>query len=95
MGSGRDHSRLGKLLIDRVIPADIFLPLQTLSIKAFVLLDSSLLFWGLQQPETMPHLESEAQPQAESSTDTPQSLPFPPVTYSHILNCSYHDWLPK
>lgn len=72
-----------------------FLPLRLSSIKAFVSLDLSLIFWVLQQPTTMPHVESEAQPQAESSTDAPQSLPFPPVTYSHILNCSYHEWQPK
>ncbi|KAK0251386.1 hypothetical protein B0A54_09319 [Friedmanniomyces endolithicus] len=25
----------------------------------------------------------------------PTSLPFPPVTRAHILNCSYHSWHPK
>ncbi|KAB8237735.1 cell proliferation protein CDC123 [Aspergillus alliaceus] len=43
----------------------------------------------------MPHSETEVPPLAESSTDQPQSLPFPPVTYSHILHCSYHDWQPR
>ncbi|KAF7597309.1 hypothetical protein BBP40_006249 [Aspergillus hancockii] len=40
----------------------------------------------------MPHSESEVPPGAESSLDQPQTLPFPPVTHSHILNCSYHNW---
>ncbi|KAJ5139326.1 uncharacterized protein N7515_004174 [Penicillium bovifimosum] len=39
----------------------------------------------------MPLLESEPGP-AESSSDLPDRLPFPPTTYSHILHCSYHDW---
>ena len=30
-----------------------------------------------------------------SSSDQPTELPFPPVTKSHILNCSYHSWYPK
>lgn len=29
------------------------------------------------------------------SSDVPPRLPFPPVTKSHILNCSYHSWYPK
>lgn len=29
-----------------------------------------------------------------SSAPVPQRLPFPPVTYSHILHCSYHYWHP-
>ncbi|KAL2828220.1 D123-domain-containing protein [Aspergillus cavernicola] len=29
------------------------------------------------------------------STDQLQSLPFPPVTYSHILHCSYEHWQPR
>lgn len=33
------------------------------------------------------------QPQA-GPVDQLQGLPFPPVTYSHILHCSYHHWLP-
>ncbi|RMJ28679.1 cell division cycle protein [Aspergillus sp. HF37] len=33
------------------------------------------------------------QPQTDSA-DQPQGLPFPPVTHSHILHCSYHHWLP-
>lgn len=33
------------------------------------------------------------QPQA-GPADQPQGLPFPPVTHSHILHCSYHHWLP-
>ncbi|KAJ5092377.1 hypothetical protein NUU61_007247 [Penicillium alfredii] len=41
----------------------------------------------------MPFMESEAP--AESLTDMPDRLPFPPVTYSHILNCSYHEWHPR
>ncbi|KAE8354785.1 cell division cycle protein [Aspergillus coremiiformis] len=43
----------------------------------------------------MPHSETEVPPSAESSADQPQRLPFPPVTYSHILHCSYHDWQPR
>lgn len=43
----------------------------------------------------MPHIESEQQPSAESSNEQPlERLPFPPVTYSHILHCSYHHWQP-
>jgi hypothetical protein len=43
----------------------------------------------------MPHIESEQQPLAESSNEQPlERLPFPPVTYSHILHCSYHHWQP-
>ncbi|KAI9375876.1 cell division cycle protein [Aspergillus egyptiacus] len=40
----------------------------------------------------MPHIESDA---AGSSTETPQRLPFAPVTYSHILHCSYDYWQPR
>ncbi|KAK1149851.1 hypothetical protein N8T08_003407 [Aspergillus melleus] len=42
----------------------------------------------------MPHPESDVQPPADSSAEQEQltSLPFPPVTHSHILNCSYHNW---
>lgn len=29
---------------------------------------------------------------SSSLTDPPRGLPFPPVTKSHILNCSYHAW---
>ncbi|KAJ5936064.1 hypothetical protein N7454_005362, partial [Penicillium verhagenii] len=29
------------------------------------------------------------------SSDLPDRLPFPPITYSHILHCSYHDWHPR
>lgn len=43
----------------------------------------------------MPLIEAEGQPLMESSTDLPDRLPFPPVTYSHILHCSYHDWHPR
>ncbi|KAL4967356.1 cell proliferation protein CDC123 [Aspergillus stella-maris] len=32
---------------------------------------------------------------AGSSTESLQRLPFPPVTYSHILHCSYDYWQPK
>ncbi|KAJ5570210.1 uncharacterized protein N7459_009640 [Penicillium hispanicum] len=39
----------------------------------------------------MPLIESDA-PVASPSDDLPDHLPFPPVTYSHILHCSYHDW---
>jgi hypothetical protein len=31
----------------------------------------------------------------EFKEDLPTSLPFPPLTKSHILNCSYHSWHPK
>ncbi|KAL4884067.1 D123-domain-containing protein [Aspergillus karnatakaensis] len=40
----------------------------------------------------MPHLESDT---AEPATEQLQRLPFPPVTYSHILHCSYDYWQPK
>ncbi|KAI9934058.1 hypothetical protein ASPWEDRAFT_48661 [Aspergillus wentii DTO 134E9] len=44
----------------------------------------------------MPHIEPEEQPPAESSADQQlERLPFPPVTYSHILNCSFHSWQPR
>ncbi|KAJ5887673.1 Cell division cycle protein [Penicillium taxi] len=28
-------------------------------------------------------------------SDMPARLPFPPITYSHILHCSYHNWHPR
>lgn len=31
----------------------------------------------------------------EFKDDLPKSLPFPPLTKSHIINCSYHSWHPK
>ncbi|KAJ5107747.1 hypothetical protein N7456_004422 [Penicillium angulare] len=46
----------------------------------------------------MPLMDSDAVPleapvaEASSTTDLPDRLPFPPVTYSHVLHCSYHDW---
>ncbi|KAL4899638.1 cell division cycle protein [Aspergillus multicolor] len=40
----------------------------------------------------MPLIESDA---AGPSTEQLQRLPFPPVTYSHILHCSYDYWQPK
>ncbi|KAL4780003.1 cell division cycle protein [Aspergillus varians] len=40
----------------------------------------------------MPLIESD---EAGSSTEQLQRLPFPPVTYSHILHCSYDYWQPK
>ncbi|OJJ04706.1 hypothetical protein ASPVEDRAFT_136931 [Aspergillus versicolor CBS 583.65] len=39
----------------------------------------------------MPLIESDA----AGSSEQPQRLPFPPVTYSHILHCSYDYWQPK
>ncbi|KAH8695095.1 cell cycle control protein Cdc123 [Talaromyces proteolyticus] len=41
----------------------------------------------------MPHVESEPIEAAESSGGLAR-LPFPPVTRSHILHCSYHYWHP-
>lgn len=41
---------------------------------------------------SMPLMEDD-QLQADSA-DQP-GLPFPPVTCSHILNCSYHNWYPR
>jgi hypothetical protein len=43
----------------------------------------------------MPMMDPEAPPMQSSSNDLPDRLPFPPVTYSHILHCSYHDWHPR
>ncbi|OJJ69126.1 hypothetical protein ASPBRDRAFT_131995 [Aspergillus brasiliensis CBS 101740] len=44
----------------------------------------------------MPHIDSEAPaPAAEAPTEQLTRLPFPPVTYSHILHCSYHHWQPR
>ncbi|KAH3094995.1 hypothetical protein KXW28_000196 [Aspergillus fumigatus] len=43
----------------------------------------------------MPLLDPNTQTLAESSAAQPQRLPFPPVTYSHILHCSYHQWQPR
>ncbi|KAL5339696.1 cell division cycle protein [Aspergillus crustosus] len=40
----------------------------------------------------MPHLESDT---SGPPTEQLQRLPFPPVTYSHILHCSYDYWQPK
>ncbi|KAJ5203916.1 uncharacterized protein N7498_004795 [Penicillium cinerascens] len=37
-------------------------------------------------------MDSEAPPAESSANNLPDRLPFPPVTYSHILHCSYHDW---
>jgi hypothetical protein len=31
----------------------------------------------------------------EEGSTTPRTLPFPPLTASHILNCSFHSWYPK
>ncbi|KAL2217092.1 cell cycle control protein Cdc123 [Thermoascus aurantiacus ATCC 26904] len=41
----------------------------------------------------MPHAEPEPAA-ADQPQPQPQRLPFPPVTYSHILHCSYHYWHP-
>ncbi|OQE21782.1 hypothetical protein PENSTE_c011G06012 [Penicillium steckii] len=43
----------------------------------------------------MPLMESQSAPVESSSSDLPDRLPFPPITYSHILHCSYHDWHPR
>ncbi|KAJ5109863.1 hypothetical protein N7532_002508 [Penicillium argentinense] len=43
----------------------------------------------------MPMMESESALVESPSIDLPDRLPFPPVTYSHILHCSYHDWHPR
>ncbi|PLB37308.1 cell proliferation protein CDC123 [Aspergillus candidus] len=43
----------------------------------------------------MPLIQSEEQPQAGSVSELPDRLPFPPITYSHILNCSYQNWHPR
>ncbi|USW53440.1 Putative Cell division cycle protein [Septoria linicola] len=40
----------------------------------------------------MPHIMDGSQGESD---DAPTTLPFPPVTKSHILNCSYHSWHPK
>ncbi|KAL2844666.1 cell division cycle protein [Aspergillus pseudodeflectus] len=40
----------------------------------------------------MPLIESD---EAGASTEQLQRLPFPPVTYSHILHCSYDYWQPR
>ena len=37
----------------------------------------------------------EASPSLERSNEPLLELPFPPVTKSHILNCSYHSWYPR
>lgn len=43
-------------------------------------------------PANMPAiLEQDADPQSSR----PATLPFPPVTKSHILHCSYHYWHPR
>ncbi|CAI7622049.1 hypothetical protein N7533_013084 [Penicillium manginii] len=43
----------------------------------------------------MPLMESEGVPIESTSNGLPDRLPFPPITYSHILHCSYHDWHPR
>ncbi|PWY72346.1 D123-domain-containing protein [Aspergillus heteromorphus CBS 117.55] len=44
----------------------------------------------------MPSIEAEAPaPAADTPVEELTRLPFPPVTYSHILHCSYHDWQPR
>ncbi|KAJ5612693.1 hypothetical protein N7510_005887 [Penicillium lagena] len=40
----------------------------------------------------MPLIESDV---TADSDGLPDRLPFPPVTYSHIMHCSYHDWHPR
>lgn len=32
---------------------------------------------------------------ARNDTVTPSRLPFPPISASHILNCSFHSWQPR
>lgn len=36
---------------------------------------------------------TDPEPTADAG-ETPRQLPFPPVTRSHILHCSYHYWQP-
>ncbi|RAH70882.1 cell proliferation protein CDC123 [Aspergillus aculeatinus CBS 121060] len=44
----------------------------------------------------MPHIDPPETPAAEGTPSEPLTrLPFPPITYSHILNCSYHSWQPR
>ena len=43
----------------------------------------------------MPDMGAENTAPEVSSRELPDRLPFPPVTYSHILHCSYHDWHPR
>ena len=31
----------------------------------------------------------------ESADGGIATLPFPPITKSHIMNCSYHSWHPR
>ncbi|KIV98941.1 uncharacterized protein PV09_09327 [Verruconis gallopava] len=38
--------------------------------------------------------ENSSDPQSRAS-NTPQTLPFPPLTKQHILNCAYNSWWPK
>ncbi|KAF7717665.1 Uncharacterized protein PECH_002955 [Penicillium ucsense] len=40
-------------------------------------------------------MDTESEIQDLRSKEIPDRLPFPPVTYSHILHCSYHDWHPR
>lgn len=46
---------------------------------------------------TMSSQSESSQPQPSSSPleGSFKELPFPPVTKSHVLNCSYHNWHPK
>ncbi|RAH41150.1 cell proliferation protein CDC123 [Aspergillus brunneoviolaceus CBS 621.78] len=44
----------------------------------------------------MPHIDPPETPAAEGTPSEPLTrLPFPPITHSHILNCSYHSWQPR
>lgn len=43
----------------------------------------------------MPDMEAEKPPVESSLSEVPDRLPFPPVTYSHILHSSYHEWHPR
>ncbi|PYH48193.1 cell proliferation protein CDC123 [Aspergillus saccharolyticus JOP 1030-1] len=44
----------------------------------------------------MPHIDPPDVSATEGSSSEPLTrLPFPPITYSHILNCSYHSWQPR
>ncbi|PYH99886.1 D123-domain-containing protein [Aspergillus ellipticus CBS 707.79] len=44
----------------------------------------------------MPLIDPEAPaPAADTPVEELTSLPFPPITFSHILHCSYHHWQPR
>lgn len=43
----------------------------------------------------MPAILEDEMPDSMADGGSVATLPFPPVTKKHIMNCSYHSWHPK